>query len=307
MLKQLLVFGLFTFYMTGIFASGGGSSTLPLSGTYPIVLGHGVLGFDDTKGLAGGLIKYWGGMDDYLRSQGVPVLTPGKTAMQGLSFRATEQKNQINTWMAANGFTKVHYIGHSQGGLDGRFMLTNLGMASKVSTYTSLNAVHRGTPLADIGLAVIPTWLMPSVAIVVNMFGKLIYRAGNQDIINMAKSLTTGYMNTFNATTPNVSGVKYFSYGSKILIPDLIQHPLMGIASPICWAGGVFNGQGGENDGVVPFSSQKWGTWKGEPSFPILTTGIDHLQATNSANSGQLWYDVKGYFMKMALNAKNSQ
>ncbi len=294
-------------FSISIFASGGGSSTKPLSGTYPIVLGHGILGFDDTQGLAAGLIKYWGGMDDYLRSQGVPVLTPGKTAMQGLSFRANEQKNQINSWMAANGFTKVHYIGHSQGGLDGRFMISNLGMASKISTYTSLNAVQRGTPLADIGLAVIPNWLKPSVAIIVNSFAALIYRSGNQDVLTMAASLSTSYMNNFNANTPNHSSVKYFSYGSKITIPDLIQHPLMGIPSPICWAGGVFNGQGGENDGVVPFSSQRWGTWKGEPSYPITTTGIDHLQATNSANSGQFWYDVKGYFMKMALNAKSNQ
>lgn len=294
-------------FSISIFASGGGSSGKPLSGTYPIVLGHGILGFDDTKGLAAGLIKYWGGMDDYLRSQGVPVLTPGKTAMQGLSFRANEQRNQINSWMAANGFTKVHYIGHSQGGLDGRFMISNLGMASKISTYTSLNAVQRGTPLADIGLAVIPNWLKPSVAVIVNTFASLIYRSGNQDVLTMAASLSTSYMNNFNANTPNHSAVKYFSYGSKITIPDLIQHPLMGIASPICWAGGVFNGQGGENDGVVPFSSQRWGTWKGEPSYPITTTGIDHLQATNSANSGQFWYDVKAYFMKMALNAKSNQ
>ena len=186
-------------------------------------------------------------------------------------------------------------------------MISNLGMASKISTYTSLNAVQRGTPLADIGLAVIPDWLKPSVAIVVNTFASLIYRSGNQDVLTMAASLSTSYMNNFNANTPNHPSVKYFSYGSKITIPDLIQHPLMGIPSPICWAGGVFNGQGGENDGVVPFSSQRWGTWRGEPSYPITTTGIDHLQATNSANSGQFWYDVKGYFLRMALNARNSQ
>jgi hypothetical protein len=35
----------------------------------------------------------------------------------------------------------------------------------------------------------------------------------------------------------------------------------MGITYPITWTGGVFNGQGGDNDGVVPLSSQKWGTW----------------------------------------------
>jgi triacylglycerol lipase len=286
---------------------GGALNAQALKGSYPIVLSHGILGFDDTKGLVNGLIKYWGGMDDYLRRQGVPVLTPGKTAMQGLAFRAQEQKNQVLYWMAANGYSKVHIIGHSQGGLDSRYMITNLSTASKVSTLTTLNSVHYGTPVADIGLAVIPSWLQPSVAIVVNTFGKLIYRSGNQDIINMAKSLTTGYLRSFNSSTPNVSSVKYYSYGSKMAWADLIQHPLMGLIYPITWTGGVFNGQGGANDGVVPFSSQRWGTWKGEPATRWYTTGVDHLQATNLAGCGAPWYDVEGYFLKMASNARANQ
>jgi len=46
-----------------------------LSGTC-VVLVHGILGFDDTTGLANGLVKYWGGLDTYLRGQGAKVATP---------------------------------------------------------------------------------------------------------------------------------------------------------------------------------------------------------------------------------------
>lgn len=294
-------------YLSLALLFAGAAQAGPLTGSYPVVLSHGILGFDDTQGLANGLIKYWGGMDDYLRRQGVAVLTPGKTAMQGLDFRAKEQKNQVLYWMAANGYTKVHIIGHSQGGLDSRYMITNLAMASKVSTLTTLNSVHRGTPVADIALAVIPSWLKPSVSIVVNAFAKLIYRSGNQDVLNMAKSLTTGYLKSFNTSTPNASGVKYYSYGSKMAWADPVQHPLMAPIYPITWAGGVFNGQGGANDGVVPFTSQSWGTWKGEPSTYWYTTGVDHLEATNFSRTGQTWYDVEGYFLRMASNAKANQ
>ena len=38
------------------------STTKPLSGMC-IALVHGILGFDDTNGLAGGRVKYWGGVD----------------------------------------------------------------------------------------------------------------------------------------------------------------------------------------------------------------------------------------------------
>lgn len=307
-IKLISYFLAFTLvFSTGVLASGGGEAKKPLSGTYPIVLGHGILGFDDTEGMLNGLVKYWGGMDDYLRSQGVPVLTPGKTAMQGLAHRAQEQKEQILTWMAANGYSKVNYIGHSQGGLDGRYMITHLGMANKVATYTSLNAVHRGSPVADIGLGVIPDWLEPFVGAVVNVFGKLIYSGGEQDVIAMAESLAISNLATFNQNTPNVSGVKYYSYGSYITVPDLVQHPLMGILYPVTWAGGLFYGVGGANDGVVPHSSQKWGSWKGGPNTKWYTTGVDHLQATNFEWGGQSWYDVKAYYMKMATNAKNNQ
>lgn len=290
-----------------VLASGGGSSSKPLAGSYPIVLAHGILGFDDSSGLAGGLVKYWGGMDNYLRSQGAAVLTPGMTAMNNNVVRGNELKNQINYWMAANGYSKVHLMGHSQGGLTSRYMVSNLGMSSKIRTITSINSVHRGTPIADIGLAVIPSWLKPSVAAVLNLLGRIVYGGGQQDILEMTRSLTTGAMAAFNSSVPNKSGVKYYSYGSHMAWADPIQHPLMFITYPITWTGGVFNGQGGSNDGVVPESSQKWGTWKGGPSYGFFTTGVDHLQATNFEWSGQTWYDVEGYYLKMAKNAKANQ
>lgn len=305
MMKKLILMSIF---LSGTLFASGGSSTPPLQGSYPIVLSHGILGFDDTNGLLNGLVKYWGGMDDYLRSQGASVLTPGTTAMQSVPVRAQGQKDQILTWMAANNYTKVHVFGHSQGGLVSRYMITNLAMSGKVSTLTTINSVHRGTPPADIGLAVIPNWLEPFVATVMNWFASLLYGESNQDLLAMANSLTTATLTSFNVTTPNAAGVKYYSYGSKMTMADLIQHPIMGITYPITWAGGLASSvHSADNDGIVPLSSQQWGTWKGGPSYGLLTTGVDHLQATNFEWSGQSYYDVQGYYLDMAKNAKSNQ
>ena len=305
-MKSLYIAILVLFSAQFVYA-GSGSSTKPLQGAYPIVLSHGILGFDDRVGLLGGAIKYWGGMDDYLRGQGVAVLTPGTNPIQSVPNRANDQRNQINTWMAANGFTKVHILAHSQGALVSRYMVSSLGMAGKVSTITTVNGVNRGTPIADIALAVIPSWLQPTLNTVVNIISQLVYGKTQQDIIAMTSSLTVGNVNALNTANPNAAGVKYYSYGSKITLPDLIQHPLMGLVYPITWTGGVFNGQGGDNDGVVPLSSHKWGTWMGGPSYSILTTGVDHIEAINFAGTGQTWYDVKAYYLKMASNAKANQ
>lgn len=290
-----------------VLASGGGSK--PLEGSHPIVLIHGILGFDDSNPPAS-ILSYWGGMDDYLRSQGVKVLTPGSTAMESISARASQTAPQIVNFMSSNGVNKVHLLGHSQGGLVSRY-LANTGLTpslnGKISTVSTLNAVNHGTPVADIGLGVIPDWLEPSVGAIINFFGGLIYSDNEQDIIAMAESLTTGTLSSFNQYVKNAAGVKYYSYGSKMTMIDIIQHPLMSIAYPICWTGGLFNGQGGANDGVVPLSAQRWGTWKGGPDYGLLVTGVDHLQATNFEWGGEFWYDVEGYFLKMASNAKANQ
>ncbi|MEM7182926.1 MAG: alpha/beta fold hydrolase [Spirochaetota bacterium] len=300
-------------YLVAMFVAlpvfAGGSGSKPLEGSYPIILVHGILGFDDSNPPAS-ILSYWGGMDDYLRSQGAKVLTPGSSAMNSISARASQTAPQIVSFMNSNGASKVHLLGHSQGGLVSRYLANkNLtpSLNGKISTVSTVNAVHKGTPVADIGLGVIPDWLEPAVGTIVNFFGGLIYSDSEQDIIAMAQSLTTGTLASFNSYVTNTNGVKYYSYGSKMTMVDIIQHPLMSIPHPICWTGGLFNGQGGANDGVVPLSAQKWGTWKGGPSYGLLVTGIDHLQATNFEWTGQLWYDVEGYYLSMAGNAYANQ
>lgn len=271
-----------------------------------IVLVHGILGFDDTKGLLNGLVKYWGGMDNYLRSQGAKVATPGSTAMSDLDQRARQTKSYLNTWMPANNCSKVHLMGHSQGGLVARYLVKKLNFASKVASITTINSVHKGSPVADFTFAVVPNWLEPFMGAVVNVFGKLIFGEGGQDSLAMGQSLTVATLKQFNKDVPNVSGLNYYSYGSKMAWADPIQHPLMALTHPATWAGGLFYGLGGGNDGIVPLNSQKWGTWKGTPSTYWYATGLDHLQATNFEWGGQGYYDVSGHYLNMAKNAVNN-
>jgi triacylglycerol esterase/lipase EstA (alpha/beta hydrolase family) len=52
---------------------------------------------------------------------------------------------------AQTGASKVDLIGHSQGGLVGRYYIKSLGGASEVDSMISLGAPHYGTALANIG------------------------------------------------------------------------------------------------------------------------------------------------------------
>jgi len=292
------------------------AQTKPLTNTC-FVLVHGILGFDDRNGLLAGALKYWGGIDTYLRNQGAQVITPASPAMADIPTRTNETITAIRAWLAtpatAGCGMKFHLIGHSQGGLVSRSiaisstMVTPInGVTPKVLSVTTVNSLHKGAPMADIVLTAIPSWMQPFVGSAVSYLATLVYRDGRpQDVIAMGRSLTVSFLKTFNSITPMKSGVKYYSYGSKMAWADLIQHPLMGLTHPITWAGGLFYGLGSANDGVVPFESQKIGTWKGEPSSKWYATGIDHLQATNLGNSGQNYYDVFGHYLKITLNAKS--
>jgi len=279
----------------------------PLTGSNPVVLAHGLFGWGQGSGGVISLAQYWGGEDAYLRSQGVPVFTTTVSAANSTDYRANQLKTQISQWMAANGYTHVNIIGHSQGGLDSRYMISNLGMASKVRILTTLNTPHQGTPFADITLAVIPSWLQSSVNALTSLLLQLVYGNSQQNAINALKSLTIANAAAFNSSTPNNSAVKYYSYGSHMAWADLVQHPLMGLTYPIMLLGDAGWGVGLSNDGIVPESSMQWGTWKGGPSYGLLTTGIDHLEATNLLYYGQNFYDVNGYFLSMSTNAKNNQ
>ena len=196
-----LIFTLFFSLPVGLFAG-------PLDGTC-IALVHGILGFDDTQGLAGGLVKYWGGMDTYLRSQGAKVNTPGSSPLNSIATRSQLTRDVLVPWMAANNCTKVHLIGHSQGGLVVRYMASNtaLGFKSKVATVSTVDAVHKGAPLADIVLGIIPSWLQPFANSALGLFSQLFYGKKPMDVIAMGKSLAVSTVNSFNAATPNVAGM----------------------------------------------------------------------------------------------------
>jgi triacylglycerol lipase len=298
---------LFVFATSSLLAGGGGSSSKPLQGSHPIVLSHGLFGWGEDSGGVISIVNYWGGMDDYLRSQGAVVYAPTKSAAQSNEVRGQQLKDKINYWTAANGYSKVHIVGHSQGGLDSRYMISNLGMAGKTSTLTTLSTPHRGSPIADIVNAVIPGWMEPFVAAVLEGLVSLIWSGSQQDALAALNSLTTSGMAAFNSYTPNASGVKYYSYAAHMTWADPIQHPLMFLLHPACYAGGLFKGMGGSNDGLVPVSSSKWGTYKGEPSYSWWVSGLDHLQISNTLNSGQTYFDVEGFYLGLAQNAKNNQ
>jgi triacylglycerol lipase len=204
---------------------------------YPIVLAHGLMGFDRLE-LGGKSLEYFRGVPLKLRSLGAEVHVLKLAPTAGFLVRA----QQLASAIRAIDSTRVNIVAHSMGGLDARYAIAKLDIADRVASLTTIGTPHRGTPLADLG-----TELLGEMLGLRRMFEML-----GLDI-NAFYDCTTVRMDTFNRDVLDAQGV---AYGSFIAVtPNKISriHPLL-VPAYLYLAQQV-----GANDGLVPAESQNWG------------------------------------------------
>lgn len=87
---------------------------------YPIVLAHGFLGADQYLGI----LDYWYGIEDYIEDKGGTVYVTEVSAANSSSARGEQLIAQLDEIRAIRGEPnlKFNLIGHSQGGLDIRYV-----------------------------------------------------------------------------------------------------------------------------------------------------------------------------------------
>ncbi|KFY09778.1 hypothetical protein V491_07982 [Pseudogymnoascus sp. VKM F-3775] len=206
---------------------------------YPIVLAHGLMGFDKLK-FAGDFIpgvEYWRGIVEALEANGVEVITASVPPSASIEDRALKLGQDIA--QKANG-RSVNIVAHSMGGLDARYMISRLKPENvEVLSLTTVATPHRGSAFADfmfdeIGPANLPTLykIFEGVGLGTGAFSQL----------------TTKFMiGEFNPKTPDKPGVRYFSYGADV--------------NPSFWSAfkqphKVVERLEGPNDGLPPGSDQ---------------------------------------------------
>jgi len=228
---------------------------------HPIVLAHGLLGFDELR-LAGKLlpgVHYWRGITEAMRANGIEVITASVPASASIEERALKLSQDIAT--KANG-KSVNIIAHSMGGLDARYMISRLQPENvEVLSLTTVASPHRGSAFADFMLEEIGPTYLPKVYKFINNFGVS---------TGAFSQLSRKYMlEEFNPATPDDEGVRYFSYGAMF-------EP--GFWSAFKQTHGIVERIEGANDGLVSVESAKWGTYKG------TLVGVSHLDVINWTN-----------------------
>jgi len=211
----------------------------------PVVFCHGLFGFDSIT--AGPVeLDYWRGLKEVLQSIGVDNFITRVRATSDPIERAQELLEQISKVYAGK---EIHLVGHSMGGLDCRYLTTHLARGKfSVLSITTISTPHLGTPFADYVLEKAGQAVLSRV-----LFMMKILPTGVGDGKGF-ESLTAKSMKNFNEKTPDVEGVKYFSYGGEY-VPCLIN----------IWKfpHSVVSKKEGPNDGVVSVKSAHWGTYLG--------------------------------------------
>ena len=254
---------------------------------YPLLLVHGI-GFRDLR-----YFNYWGRIPRELKRNGAVIYYGNQEALGTIAYNAEDIRKRILQIREETGAEKVNIIAHSKGGLDARCAITTLGMSPYVASLTTMNTPHRGCRFVDYACR-LPEGFYRFVA---GCFDRTFARFGDKapDFYTATHQFATEASVRFNENTPDMPGVYYQSYTSKMRNP--FSHLLLSI--PYC----LIRPLEGENDGLVSVESAKWGEFRGVFSNQRLR-GISHGDIIDLTRQDYRSFDVLETYVRIVAELK---
>jgi triacylglycerol lipase len=249
---------------------------------YPIVLVHGLLGFDSILGV----LDYWYGVPGDLRAGGAKVFVANVSSSNFTELRGEQLIRDLDSLRAVYGYSKFNLIGHSHGGPTIRYVASV--RPDLVASVTSVGAPHRGSKVADGLNAALPPGspLRPLVAGLVNALSVFIeVLSGDDDpqnALGALASLSSAGAASFNALHPQgmptsacgngasvVNSIRYYSWGGTSVLTNFFD-----ASDALLGASSLFFGFE-QNDGLVGQCSSHLG-WVLRDNY-----GWNHLDEVN--------------------------
>ncbi len=268
---------------------------------YPIVLVHGMFGFDSIAG-----IDYWYGVAEELRQYGADVYTTQVPALDSTIARGEALLPQVQAIAAVHG--KVNLIGHSHGGPTARYIARV--RPDLVASVTSVGSPHKGSDVADLIYNSPAEGLAATLGNALGGLIDLLSGGGyNQDLRASLQSLTTEGSAEFNRFAPagipttacgdgahSANGVRFYSWGGTGVLTNILDpsDALLGTTSL------AFGFE--QNDGLVGRCSSRFGKVIRDNYF------MNHLDEVNQALGLHSLFetDPKAVFRQHANRLKNA-
>ena len=226
---------------------------------YPLLLAHGV-GFRDFH-----YFNYWGRIPRELVHNGAKVYYGHQEAWGTVESNGEILKEKILEIVEETGCEKVNIIAHSKGGLDSRYVISGLKMATYIASLTTINTPHRGSMLVDF-LKKLPDQVYRMIC---GMIDKYFGRLGdvNPNAYVASYQLSERYAKEFNEKYPDAEGVYYQSYASLMRC---------GFSSKLlCIPYWILKKLDAPSDGLVTVKSAEWTNFRGVIKNTYMR-GISH-------------------------------
>jgi triacylglycerol lipase len=232
---------------------------------YPIVLAHGLTGFRTLFGV----VDYFFRIPGDLASGGAKVFVTQVSAVASAEQRGEQLLQQIERIVATTGAGKVNLIGHSEGGLDARYVMAV--RPELIASLTTVATPHLGADLADFLADNISGNGFNSAVLAAfgNSVGTIIAlltgMPAPQDALGAVRSLSSAGAAVFNARFPaglaatrcgatptSAGGIALYSWAGSSVLTNLLDasDPALGLAS-------LFYAE--DNDGLVGKCSGHFG------------------------------------------------
>lgn len=176
-------------------------------GPFPLVLAHGLFGFNNI-----GPLDYFYGVRDALTAKGRQVFAPEQDAVQSSEVRGQQLDAAIHDVLAQTGAAKVVIIGHSQGGMDARWVASH--DPDVVAAVVTIATPHLGSPVADVSDGLLPGDSTVALDALADLFG-IAQSGSSSSFAGALQTLTSSGAAAFNANTPDSPGVTYMSIAGR--------------------------------------------------------------------------------------------
>ena len=258
---------------------------------HPIVLVHGLLGFDSLFGL----YDYFYRIPGELADDGATVYVVNVSSSNFSEVRGEQLIDELETIAALGGHERFNLIGHSHGGPTIRYVASV--RPDLVASVTSIGAPHTGSDVADgVRAAVTPgSGLESLVAGLVDGLSVLIeFLSGDDDpqnALGALASLSSDGAAIFNAAHPQgmpasacgegaavVNGIRYYSFGGTGVLTNVLD-----VSDGFLGASSLFFGFE-QNDGLVGQCSSHLGDVIRDDYF------WNHLDQVNQVLALRSWF-----------------
>lgn len=190
---------------------------------YPVVLAHGMMGWDTMLG-----IEYWYQIPNDLRDNGASVYTTQASGLESSEVRGEQLLKQVKDILAITGKGKVNLIGHSHGGHSVRYVAAMI--PNNIASVTTMATPAKGAPMADLiinggSLGSVGTTIIQAAGTMLNLLNGGSKLGLDVNANKSLASLSTKGSAAFNVKFPQaipttvcgegeyeVNGVKYFSF-----------------------------------------------------------------------------------------------